>query len=83
MDNNLIGKKFGKLTVIEKSDNYIQPSGRIREMWKCKCECGNIKTYRKRRKKQQQNTTQYATTCNYVCSLFYHNTPHFSIGNVK
>ena len=46
MDNNLIGKKFGKLTVIEKSDNYIQPSGRIREMWKCKCECGNIKTYR-------------------------------------
>lgn len=47
MDNNLIGKTFGKLTVIGKCENYVQPSGRIREMWKCKCECGNIKTYRK------------------------------------
>ena len=34
---NLSGKKFGKLTVIERS--YCS-NGFI--FWKCKCECGNI-----------------------------------------
>lgn len=35
---NLIGKRFGKLTVIEQTNkrdrNYV--------VWKCKCDCGNI-----------------------------------------
>lgn len=31
---NLLGKKFGKLTVIDLADN---------SMWLCKCECGNEK----------------------------------------
>ena len=36
---NLIGQKFGKLTVIKYShtDRYRQPC------WECECECGNIK----------------------------------------
>ena len=38
LENNLVGKKFGRLTVLEKTDktyfrNYI---------YKCQCECGNI-----------------------------------------
>lgn len=34
---NLLGQKFGKLTVIEE-----MPSKNGYSMWKCKCECGNI-----------------------------------------
>lgn len=34
---NLIGKKFGRLTVIENAPN----KGRFTQ-WKCKCDCGNI-----------------------------------------
>lgn len=35
---NLIGKKFGKLTVLENL-----PSKNQSRMWKCECECGGIK----------------------------------------
>jgi hypothetical protein len=38
---NLIGKKFGKLTVIENL-----PSVNESRMWKCLCECGNSKVTR-------------------------------------
>lgn len=37
---NLVGRRFGKLTVIERSisnDNY----GHIAGTWRCKCDCGN------------------------------------------
>lgn len=34
---NLIGQKFGKLTVIEQ-----MPSKNQRRQWKCLCDCGNI-----------------------------------------
>ena len=36
---DLLGQVFGRLTVIEKTDNRSS-SGSI--MWKCQCECGNI-----------------------------------------
>lgn len=36
--HNLIGQRFGKLTVIEKTDE--RRHGNI--VWKCKCDCGNI-----------------------------------------
>lgn len=35
---NLIGKKFGKLTVID----YTNESRHGRALWKCQCDCGNI-----------------------------------------
>lgn len=35
---DLIGQKFGKLTVIDKTRNGNKP----RPRWVCKCECGNI-----------------------------------------
>lgn len=37
---NQIGKRFGRLLVVEASDSYIQPSGKKKSMWKCKCDCG-------------------------------------------
>lgn len=38
-----IGDKFGKLTVIEKVEDYIVPcNGEHRSQWKCYCDCGNI-----------------------------------------
>lgn len=37
--SNLIGEKFNKLTILEKTD-YRGTDGSI--IWKCKCDCGNI-----------------------------------------
>ena len=39
---NLIGERFGKLIVIEECESKKQPSGQIKTMWLCKCDCGNI-----------------------------------------
>lgn len=36
--NNIIGKKFGRLTVISYTDRRVSRA----VVWKCKCECGNI-----------------------------------------
>ena len=41
---NLIGKRFGFLTVIERAENYVYPSGIKASMWLCKCDCGNTAT---------------------------------------
>lgn len=38
---DLSGKRFGRLTVIEKAKSKTSPSGAKRAMWKCKCDCGN------------------------------------------
>ena len=38
---NLIGQKFGKLTVIERAENYVSPKGQQQTQWLCKCDCGN------------------------------------------
>ena len=37
---DMIGKKFGKLTVIKRSETYISPSGQKKVRWLCKCDCG-------------------------------------------
>lgn len=38
---DLTGHIFGRLTVLKRADDYIQPSGRRRPAWLCRCECGN------------------------------------------
>lgn len=48
----LSGKKFGKLTVLEKTDE--KRNGNI--IWKCKCECGSL-TYVKASNLKSGNTT--------------------------
>ena len=42
---DLVGKVYDNLTVIERVDDYISPSGNKSVRWKCQCKCGNI-TYR-------------------------------------
>lgn len=37
---DLTGKKYGKLTVIERTDDYVSPKGRHVPKWLCRCECG-------------------------------------------
>ena len=37
---NLIGERFGKLTVVDKADDELQKTS-LRLLWKCICDCGN------------------------------------------
>jgi hypothetical protein len=37
---DLIGKIFGKLTVLERVDDHIFPSGQRGARWSCECSCG-------------------------------------------
>ena len=39
--SDLTGKRFGRLIVIERAENYISPQGQARKRWLCKCDCGN------------------------------------------
>ena len=43
---DLVGKKFDKLTVIQRSNNFILPSGKQVVTWECLCDCGNEITAR-------------------------------------
>lgn len=43
---DLTGKRFGKLTVIEQAEDYVRKNGRHDAQWKCLCECGNYKIVR-------------------------------------
>lgn len=38
---DLTGKKFGRLTVIERASGYVSPGGYHRSRWRCVCDCGN------------------------------------------
>lgn len=39
--NDLTGKKFNKLYILERAEDYINPQGKPLVMWKCRCDCGN------------------------------------------
>lgn len=38
---NLIGKKFERLTVLEQAEDYIDNKGKHYARWLCECDCGN------------------------------------------
>lgn len=42
----MIGKKFGRLTVLERADDYMAKSGKREAAVLCKCDCGNTKRLR-------------------------------------
>lgn len=44
--NDHTGKKFGKLVVVERTDDYVSPQGKHQAQWLCLCECGNHCTVR-------------------------------------
>lgn len=37
------GNKYGKLEVLYRTSNYVQPNGSWKSMWLCYCECGKYK----------------------------------------
>lgn len=39
---DLTGQRFGRWTVIRRAKNHIQPDGRKRIKWLCKCDCGEL-----------------------------------------
>ena len=40
---DLTGKRFGKLTAVERSDRYVETkSGGRKYLWKCVCDCGEV-----------------------------------------
>ena len=41
---NLTGKKFGRLAVVERAASIIQANGRKRVAWLCRCDCGHTCT---------------------------------------
>lgn len=43
---DLTNQKFNHLTVIKRSEDYINENGRKYVMWACECDCGNIITIR-------------------------------------
>ncbi len=43
---DLTGQRFGRLTVVKRVDDHIQPSGKARAMWLCQCDCGNTTVIR-------------------------------------
>lgn len=38
---DLTGQRFGRLTVIERVEDYVSPKGKKFSKWLCKCDCGN------------------------------------------
>lgn len=40
--NKYIGQKFGMLTVLEKTTEFVMHGGQKAPLWKCQCDCGNI-----------------------------------------
>lgn len=41
---NLTGMRFGNITVLGLTDDYIGPTGKHRKQYNCLCDCGNRKT---------------------------------------
>lgn len=40
---DLTGKRFGRLIVLQQVEDYIQPNGTHMAMWECRCDCSNDK----------------------------------------
>lgn len=38
---DLVGRQFGRLTVVARAPDYIRKDGRKEVMWECECSCGN------------------------------------------
>lgn len=38
---DLTGRRFGRLTVLSRGDDYVSPKGYRNTTWNCLCDCGN------------------------------------------
>lgn len=55
---DLTGQKFGRLTVLSRSEPHISKGGFVMVQWNCQCECGKICTV-----KSQSLTTGKTRSC--------------------
>ena len=39
---DLTGKRFGRLVVLKKGEDYVSPKGEKKARWICQCDCGNV-----------------------------------------
>jgi hypothetical protein len=37
---DLKGRRYGRLTVLRRTDDYVSPSGKHTVVWHCQCDCG-------------------------------------------
>ena len=65
---NLIGQKFGKLTVIKETNERID--GKV--VWECKCNCGNI---------FYTNTSRLTSGKTSSCGCLFKTSPKINIGD--
>lgn len=42
---DLVGQKFGQLTVIKRGKNHVQPNGQQKTTWIVKCDCGRTEEF--------------------------------------
>lgn len=42
-DEDMIGKRFGRLVVIQRAKDYVTPKGIHYDSWLCKCDCSSTK----------------------------------------
>lgn len=38
------GQRYGRLTVVERTDDYVSPAGYRKTAWTCRCDCGRETT---------------------------------------
>ena len=55
--NEIIGKSFGELTIVEELEPHITPNGTKQRIVKCKCSCGNVFTTRLSSAKKNKKCT--------------------------
>lgn len=39
---DLIGQRFGRVVVLERSGTYRYPFGGCQAVWRCRCDCGTV-----------------------------------------
>lgn len=52
---DLTGQRFGRLLVLSRAEDYIQPDGKHITMWNCLCDCGNECVKRAATLKKEKN----------------------------
>lgn len=58
MSVDLKGQRFGRLTVVERADDYVYPSShKHAARWKCLCDCGKYKIIRESSLKSGNTTS--------------------------
>ena len=66
LDDDMIGKRFGMLKVIERANPEYSKQGFLISKWKCKCDCGNTVIAKGR---ELRNGKKCSCGCNFTISV--------------